>query len=79
MGSVGRFLNRKRNYRQILRISRKKGRAPASNITREISQMSRLSKFAAGGSVIYAKGIKIGRKQYTYVFSGKIFERYLFR
>ena len=54
MGPVKRLFTRKRNYRQVLRISRKKGRPPTSNISHQINRMNQLSRLAAGSGVILA-------------------------
>ena len=52
LGPVRHLLNRNQSLRQVLRISRKKGRTPTGNISQQVQRMSNLSKLAAGGGVI---------------------------
>ena len=54
LGPVRYLLNRHQSQRQVLRISRKKGRSPTGNISQQIQRIGNLSKLAAGGGIVLA-------------------------
>ncbi len=58
LGQLKNILGRKKSHRQILRISRRKGRAPTSNITRQMGRMGKIAKFASrGGALLTVAGV----------------------
>ena len=52
LGPLRNILSRQKSHRQILRISRKRGRPLTGNITQHIKHMNRISKFASNGGAI---------------------------
>ncbi len=52
LGPLRNILGRQKSHRQILRISRKRGRPLTGNITQHIAHMNRISKLASSGGAI---------------------------
>ena len=52
LGPLRNILSRQKSHRQILRISRKRGRPLTGNITQHIKHMNRITKFASNGGAI---------------------------
>jgi len=58
MGPVKHILSGRKKHRQILRISRSKGKVPTGNITRHISSMGKMAKYASkGGAILTVAGL----------------------
>ena len=58
MGPVKHILSGRKKHRQILRISRSKGKVPTGNITRHISSMGKIAKYASkGGAILTLAGL----------------------
>ncbi len=54
LGPLRRVLNKNKTSSEILRISRKRGRHPTGNITRQITRMNNLSRMARTGGILLA-------------------------
>ncbi len=59
LGPLRYALNKSQTSREILRVSRKRGRRPTGNITRQIARMNKLSKLAHSGGILLA-GVGLG-------------------
>ena len=52
LGFLKNITSRRRNQRQILRISRSKGKKPTGNITRHMQRMKRIARHASNGAAL---------------------------
>jgi len=54
LGPLKRILNKSKTSREVLRISRRRGRHPTCNITNHMARMDKLSRVARTGGIILA-------------------------
>lgn len=58
IGPFTKALSRKKSQRQILRISRSKGKTPTANITKQIRRMNKMATYAkVGGGLLTAASL----------------------